>query len=127
MGQLGTTFLQLAIFIWKKLSAKLSAIRTKREKRQMFKHLNELVLRLAARQTRYLELRDQMLLRKSKIPKQKLDQALQYEQLLARIGELDHIIEHIIHAANLDQIDFDLRTKDRRRSRDRRQLTKTVV
>jgi len=93
----------------------------------MFKHLNELVLRLAARQTRYLELRDQMLLRKSKIPKQKLDQALQYEQLLARIGELDHIIEHIIHAANLDQIDFDLRTKDRRRSRDRRQLTKTVV
>jgi len=94
----------------------------------MFKHLEKTIDQLALRQSKFLEQKDQLLrLPKSTTPQQKLERAMRYEHLLAKISELEHTIEHLLHALNFDRLEVDLRNQDRRRNRDRRQLSKTVV
>ena len=86
------------------------------------RHLNELILRLSQKRTAYVEMRDSMLASQPQTTAQKrMKQALQYENLIARITELDTIIEALIDTKNLEKIDLDQRRKERRK-KDRRKL-----
>ena len=81
-----------------------------------FKYMNSLIHHLSERQAGYCKQRD-LLLSKPKAShyNAKVEQALRYEQLIARIIELDLVIETLIHALNLEQIDHDRRRNDRRK------------
>jgi len=67
-------------------------------------YLNELINLLSSRQSRFIELRDQLLSQpKVQLPKKRLEQALRYEQLIGRIGELGRTIEALIDVTNLEK------------------------
>ena len=80
-----------------------------------FKYMNNLINLLADRQAGYVKQRDLLLSQpRANNYNEKVEQALRYEQLTARITELDLVVENLIHALNLEQIEHDRRRKDRR-------------
>lgn len=81
-----------------------------------FKYINELINTLADRQAGYVKQRDLLLsLPKASNIDVKIEKALRYEQIMARISELDLVIESLIHALNLEQIEHERRRTERRK------------
>jgi len=94
---------------------------SQRCKMQQFTHMKKLITQLSVRQERYTKMRDQMLAARP-ISKPKLDQALAYEHVTARLAELERVIEALVDTINLEQVQLDQRKEARRRKDRREQL-----
>ena len=77
-----------------------------------FQYLNNLINQLSVRHSDLILRRNQMLSQPRAInPQQRLDRALQYEQLVARIDELEKMIEILVDVVNLEYLQLQQRNK----------------
>lgn len=83
---------------------------------RLLRHFNDQLTQMTERREQYQEKLNDMINRTlPQTSADRLAKALRYEQLTARISELDWMIENLIHTSNLLKSELDQRKKDRRK------------